>query len=358
MPRCLGLSRMRRVDAARADDDHLAERLTLRAGLTIEVLHAGRQAVVTGHDPGDDRIRSNLEAAGFERERQEMVGRTEERCSVTAGAAVAAVVTRGEAAGRARHVRAASGDNRDSQLGEALLEQAFAAARRGRRLEKLAARQRIRIVGAPAHADQLFDLIVVRRDLRVRDRPRNLPAVAIGGCQVDLRVAEADAPPHVGLAAVSPHAGQLERPIRAAWCLLLAIAEKLQRTSPRFTLAGLPGARVRTWCDRFSPASNGRGSVAREVSRGHRPHQENAFAADHRIHLAGDVAWAYITQSAPQSRIHTMCSVGDADLDKFFRGRITGAWTFTRTSEDRVDPGREFPFTTDGSTPAVRRPAA
>ena len=42
------------------------------------------------------------------------------------------------------------------------------------------------IVGAAAHADQLLDLVVVGRDVGVGDRPRDLPAVALGALEVHL----------------------------------------------------------------------------------------------------------------------------------------------------------------------------
>ena len=42
----------------------------------------------------------------------------------------------------------------------------------------IAARQHLGVVVSPAHADQLIDLVVVRRHVGVADGPRNLPAVA------------------------------------------------------------------------------------------------------------------------------------------------------------------------------------
>src|SRR5204862_7786668 len=107
-------------------------------------------------------------------------------------------------------------------LVHALLEQPFAASWRRRRLQELAARQDLGIVGASAHANELLDAIVVRRQLRVRDRPRDFPAIALCRLEVHLRVAQADPAPDVRFATVSPHAGQVERTAlgREIWLLL------------------------------------------------------------------------------------------------------------------------------------------
>ena len=75
----------------------------------------------------------------------------------------------------------------------------------------LAARQRILIVVAAAHADQLIDLVVVRRDVLVADGPRDLPAVAFGPVEIEIGVAQRDAAPDVGFAAAAPDAIQVER---------------------------------------------------------------------------------------------------------------------------------------------------
>ena len=61
-----------------------------------------------------------------------------------------------------------------------------------------------RVVVAAADADQLIDLVVVRREVAVVDRPRDVPAVAFACAEVHLAVAQADASPDVGLAAVAP----------------------------------------------------------------------------------------------------------------------------------------------------------
>ena len=201
-----------RVDAARAEDDDLPADLLLGAGAPIEVLHAGCKTRVTGENPCDDGVRANLELSGLHRERQQVIGRTEEGSRVASRAAVATVVTRGKSAGRTRHVGAAAGHYGDAELRHAALQQALATSRPRRRLEKLAPGKGVRVVSAATDADELLDLIVVGRDIGVRDRPRDLPAVALGRLEIHLRVAQAHATPHVRLAAVSPDPGEREWP--------------------------------------------------------------------------------------------------------------------------------------------------
>src|SRR5207247_1822469 len=99
-----------------------------------------------------------------------------------------------------------------------------------RRLQVLASRQYLRIVGAAADADHLLDLVVVGGHVRVGDRPGDLPAVSLGGLEGHLGVAEADPSPHVGLAAVAPDADELEGlAFRSEVGLLLGVEEELGR---------------------------------------------------------------------------------------------------------------------------------
>ncbi len=139
-----------------------------------------------------------------------MIGGAEERRGVAAAAALAAVVTGREAADRARHVGAAAGDDRHAEAFGRAHHDPFGAARRGRRQKELAPRQRVRVVVAAVDADQLVDLVVIRRDVLVGDRPGNLPAVARGSLEIEVAVAQADASPDVRLAAMAPDAGQRE----------------------------------------------------------------------------------------------------------------------------------------------------
>ena len=72
--------------------------------------------LVVDQDARDDGVRADLELAGLQRERQQVIGRAEERRGVAARAAVAAVVAGGKAARRPRHVGAPAGDDRDAEL--------------------------------------------------------------------------------------------------------------------------------------------------------------------------------------------------------------------------------------------------
>src|SRR5215472_2701617 len=73
-----------------------------------------------------------------------------------------------------------------------------------------ASRQPRLIVIAAVNSYQLFHLVVVRRQVFVANRPRNLPAITRGLSQVQIGVPESDATPHVGLPAAAPNADELE----------------------------------------------------------------------------------------------------------------------------------------------------
>src|SRR5205085_10409693 len=98
---------------------------------------------------------------------------------VAAAPAVAAVVAFREAIVILRQHRAAPADDRDANSRGGFLQQDFAAARSRRRLVIAAPRQHVRIVVAAADADQLIDLVVIRRDVFVGDGPGDFPAVAL-----------------------------------------------------------------------------------------------------------------------------------------------------------------------------------
>src|SRR5262249_38691955 len=151
------------------------------------------------------------------------------------------------AAGRAGHVRATSGDDRDTDLGRRLLQQPLAAARSRRRLVELAPGQGLAVVVPAAHADELVHLVVVRCHVLVRDRPGDLPAVLLLALEVEVGVAEAPAPPDVRLAAVSPDADELEVPsVRREVRLLVRVEEERWRLlAAGLPLAGLPRRHVR-----------------------------------------------------------------------------------------------------------------
>ena len=157
----------RRVHAARADDDDLGERLPLRAGLPIEILHAVRAARSrpSGCAPRPHSIESRAArsaartAAGDRRNRRTTPCRSRRRNCRSSGTPE----IRESAASCWRAGRRRRGCRR---LRIALLQQPLAAARRRRRLQELAAGQHLGVVRAAAHADQLLDLVVVRRDVR------------------------------------------------------------------------------------------------------------------------------------------------------------------------------------------------
>ena len=90
------LSRMRVESTQLAPTTTTLPDACARPGLTIEILDAARQPVVVDQDPRDDRVRPDLELAGLQRERQQVIGRAEEGRRVAAGAAVAAVVAGGK----------------------------------------------------------------------------------------------------------------------------------------------------------------------------------------------------------------------------------------------------------------------
>ena len=254
------LSRMRVVSTQLAPiTTTLPSTVVLLAGLAVEVLHALRQAVVVHEHARDDGVRADLELAGLQGaraaggrpSRRTTPCRSRRRSCRSSG-------RRGKPLQSACVLLA----RRPATIGmssasHAFCEQPLAAAQRRRRHEELAARQRVRVVVAAADADQLIDLVVVRRDVPVVDRPGDLPAVASpAALKSSSRVAQADAAPDVGLAAVAPDADQLERPVLGRQVrLFLRVEEELRRLlAARPALARLPRADVRPElrCDRTS----------------------------------------------------------------------------------------------------------
>src|SRR5262249_28153847 len=156
-----------RVDAAGGDHDDFAVDALLLAGDAIEILDAAGEAAIVDEDAGGDGVRADLELLGFEGERQQVIRGAEERSRIAAAAALAAVVAGRESAYGARHVGAAAVDDRHAELGAGAHHDAFGAARRWRWQEFRTAGQRVGIVRAAVDADQLIDLVVVRRDVLV-----------------------------------------------------------------------------------------------------------------------------------------------------------------------------------------------
>jgi hypothetical protein len=174
-----------------------------------------------------------------------------------------------------RHVRAATGDDRDAERARGFLKQSLAAARSGWRLEKRAARKAIRIVGAAAHTDELFDLVVVRRDILVGDWPRDLPSVRLGPLEIEIGQSKADASPDIRLPAMPPDPIEIERPaIRRQVGLFLRIEKEprwlfaTRRALPRF-----PRPHMRPEIPALEPVARVQhehvNALARQVPGGH-----------------------------------------------------------------------------------------
>ena len=73
-----------------------------------------------------------------------------------------------------------------------------------------AAGQRVLVVVAAAHADELIDFVVIRSQVLIADRPGDLPSVAIRAGEIEIGVAQGNAAPNVGLPAAAPDAHQVE----------------------------------------------------------------------------------------------------------------------------------------------------
>ena len=178
----------RRVDAAGADDRRPCASTCCSAPVwRSKYCTPFARPLSSTRMRADDGVRADLELAGLERERQQVIGGAEERRRVAAGAAVAAVVARREAARRLASCW--RGGRRRSEC--RAVPRAFCSSRSPQRgagggCRNLLPGSESGIVVAAADADQLFDLVVVRRDVRVGDRPGNLPAVALGRLEVHL----------------------------------------------------------------------------------------------------------------------------------------------------------------------------
>src|SRR5215475_3517189 len=73
-----------------------------------------------------------------------------------------------------------------------------------------AAGQRILVVIAAAHADQLIHFVVIRSNVFVSNRPRNLPSIALRARKIEVGIAQRHSSPDVSLAATAPHPNQIE----------------------------------------------------------------------------------------------------------------------------------------------------
>ena len=132
--------------------------------------------VVVHQHARDDGVGADLELAGLQGVGQQVVGRAEERRRVAAAAALPAVMARRKAVVRHRLDCATDPHERHLEPLSRARQRDLTAAHLRRRQEVLAARQRVGIVVATAHADQLIDLVVVRRDVGCNESARGCPS--------------------------------------------------------------------------------------------------------------------------------------------------------------------------------------
>ena len=207
------------------DHDRARPDVALGAAAALEVLHARGPALGVGRHPRRDRARDDLQPPGLDGGQQEIVGGVEVGGGPAAGAARAAVVAGAASVVRPGQDGAANGHARDAEaLGRAGQDH-LRAAGPDRRQVIAAAGQRIRVVVAAGDADELLDAVVVRGDVRVADRPRDVPAVPLRAGEVEVRHPQADAAPDVRLAAPAPGAVEVERPSCGRQVGLLARVE-------------------------------------------------------------------------------------------------------------------------------------
>ena len=130
---------------------------------------------------------------------------------------------------RARDVGAPDGHDGNAQALCGFSDEDLAATRRRHGHVVFASRQDVRAIVPSAHADELLYFVVIRRDVGVADGPRNAPAVALRGAEIDIRHPQADAAPDVGLAADAPDAHEVERLALRGQIGLLGFIEKKGR---------------------------------------------------------------------------------------------------------------------------------
>jgi hypothetical protein len=282
----------RGVDATGAHHDDLAEHLAFGTGVAVEVLHASREPLVIDQHARHHRVAADLQLAGLHGVGEEMVGRAEERGRVAAAAALAAVMAGGKPVVGHRLHGAANAHERHPQPLAGARQRDFGTAHLRRRQEVPAPRQRVVVIVAATHADQLIDLVVVGRHVGVVDGPGDVPAIDLAGPEVHLRVAQADASPHVGLAADAPHANQLEVLIggREIGLFLRVEEELIRQLTARPTLARFGSAHVRPVLRAIELAARVEqqhvDALPREVPRRHATRRAGADDDD-RVDLGG-----------------------------------------------------------------------
>ena len=219
-----------RIHRGRRHDDRPRAHRMFDTALALEIPHPRRTPLVVGQDARRHGAGDDLEPPALERRQQQVVGRVEKGRRATPRPARTAVVARRAAVVRPGQHRPPRGDRRNSERLGRFRQNHLGAARLDRRQVKAAAGQRVRVVVAAGHSDKLLHPVVIRRDVGIADGPRDVPAVARRTGEVEIRHAQADPAPDVGLAAPAPGAPEVERPVGRGQIRLLSRAQpKLRR---------------------------------------------------------------------------------------------------------------------------------
>ena len=235
----------RRLEGARGRDHDPGTHVAVLAARLVDVGDSrGAAAPVHGHLPRH-RVRQERQFPGGQGGCDQHVGRGEVRVHPAAAVALPAVVTGGPAVQGARENREPRRDTGDAQPVRRLLDQQLVAARLRRREE-----HSVRLVGevflAAEDPDQPVDLVVIGRDVGVRDGPIVAQPVAGFALEVVRTEAQRDPAPVVGSA--PDHAGPppAERGAGRARVRLagdLPTADAGVELAERTLLRGLPAAR-------------------------------------------------------------------------------------------------------------------
>ena len=220
----------RGLAGARGENHHASPNVPVAQVGFVDVGHAAREAVVirrhfARHGSGQDR-----EPPGGERRGKERGGRREVRAGGASPAALAAVVAGGATVQRLRQDGSACWNAGDAELVAALFHQELPAPGRRRRLEDSVWLVLDALV-RPVDPDQPIELVVVRGDIVVGDRPVIAETVMAPRLEIARTEAEGDPPPVVRSSAEHPRAEPVERRARTL-CVRLALRETSRRESP------------------------------------------------------------------------------------------------------------------------------
>ena len=201
----------RRFERRRREHDDLRLEVVDLARDAVDDAHAGhlvRPLVV--EDFGDRRVRPQLEVAGVARREDQRGRRMERRADVASAPAAAAshaalaVLVQHAVGGDA----GAPGNQLAAHLRDRALQQHFAFVQLQRPLIEAVRQMRNAFLRA-ADAEQRVDLVVIRRDVGIADRPVFAEAVLRLPLEIHLGEPQRHAAPHVRLAAkhARPHPG-------------------------------------------------------------------------------------------------------------------------------------------------------